>query len=328
MPASRTALFVASLLSLAACERDAVDGTGVPTRAAAPIVVYAASVDSTDLPALFAEFQKQTGATVIVRTGEASAIVADVIDGHITPPADVLITRSVAGVWRAAEEGALRPLQSSLVNEATAAWLRDPDAFWTAWNYRRAILAYNPERIDADELEDFRALAEPRYNGRLCVASATDSISLAVIAITMDELGARDTELMVRGWVANLARPPLAAESDVLTAIGSGACDVGIVSSETYTFAADSHADFALQAQDPASLYVDIEGLGIARHARNPDGARALIEWLLATPIQEQHAANVYAEAVATAPSGSANVSRVAMNREDALKLAERARYR
>ena len=328
MPDCRTAYCIVTLLLLSSCAPDAADDSGTPSPAADPIFVYAAYADSTYLPAFVDAFQKQTGATVIVRTGDPAAIVDDVIGGHVSPPADLLITPGVAGVWRAAEEGALRPLQSALVRDRTVAWLRDPDAFWTAWNYRRAVIAYHPDRTASDGLDEFGALAEPRFKGRLCLASATDSISLAVIAMLLDELGNRDTELMVRGWVANLAIPPLATEEDALRAIGSGVCDVAIVSSATFAFVANSQADLALRMQESRSLFVDIEGLGIARHARNPDGARSLIEWLLDKQQQDRHAVDVFAEADTAAPAGHASVSRVARNREDALKLAERARYR
>lgn len=324
----RKAVLTASLLLLASCERNAVDDAGGPPPRAHPVVVYAAYPDSAYLPAFVDAYQQQTGTTVIVRNGEPLAIVDDVISGHISPPADVLITPGVAGVWRAAEEGALRPLQSALVNDSVASWLRDPDEYWTAWSYRQALIAYDPGRVDGRALQEFRSLAEPRFKGRLCLASSADSISLAVIALLIDELGVGDAELMVRGWVANLAIPPLATDSDVMAAIEAGDCAIGIVSSATVRADAARNADTVLEVHEPASLYVDIEGLGIARHARNPDGARALIEWLLEKSQQDQHAADVYAAAARTAASGPANVSRVAMRREDALKLAERARYR
>jgi hypothetical protein len=69
-----------------------------------PVVVYAAYQDKTYLPDLFREFTRATGNLVIVRNGTVPGIVDDVLQDRVVPPADVLLTPSVSGVWRAAEE--------------------------------------------------------------------------------------------------------------------------------------------------------------------------------------------------------------------------------
>lgn len=320
--ARRFAVLAASLLLMFACTPETDRDTP-----ADPVVVYAAYEDRSYLPALFDGYTKQTGVIVIVRHGDAEAIVDDVIANNISPPADVLITPGVGGVWRAAEAGGLRPMQSELAAEHVAPWLRDPDAYWTAWNYARAVLAYSPESIDVTELADFAALAEPRFKGRLCLASWTDSISYAVIATLIDELGVRETELAVRGWVANLAAPVFDTELQLLESIASGKCAVGLVSGRNHSLAAASNADISYRLYEPATVVVDVEAMGITRHARNPDGARRLIEWLLIDEVQAQHAAAVFAEAARQQPRDVKNVSRVALYREDARRLAQRARY-
>ena len=150
----RTVPLTVLTLLLWGCQGTDSPEAPAPAIAADPVVVYASYADTTYLPRLFEDFTKETGIIVIVRHGEPDAMVNDVIDGHISPPADVLLTRSVAGVARAADEGALRPLQSPVAIEQVAPWLRDVDGFWTALNYRRAVLAYDTDRVDFDELTD------------------------------------------------------------------------------------------------------------------------------------------------------------------------------
>jgi len=302
--------------------------SAAPEIAGDPVVVYASYADTTYLPALFEGFTKATGTLVIVRNGEPEAMVNDVIENRVNPPADVLLTRSVAGVWRAADEGALRPLQSAAARDRVATWLRDADGSWTALSYRQATVVYDPRQVEIDEISDLRVLAEPRFEGKLCLATVENSISLAVIAQWINTVGVRDTELLVRDWVSNLASPPFAAEADVLQAVAEGRCGIAVVSTDAYTFAATSNADIPYRSVAPLTVYADIEGLGIGRHARNPDGGRALIEWLLSEAAQREHVAGIYAQAVATDLQGPANVGIVAYYRGDALKLAERARYR
>jgi iron(III) transport system substrate-binding protein len=219
-------------------------------------------------------------------------------------------------------------MQSEFSEGQVAPWLRDPDSYWTAWNYRRAVLAYRPDRIEAAELSDFAALGGPYFNGRLCLSSSADSISQAVVATLIDELGVRETELAVRGWVANLGAPVFDTEGELLEALASGTCSVAIVSSDNVAAAAASNADVPYRLFDPETVVVEVEAMGVTRHARNPDGGRKLIEWLLEDDVRARHAAAVFAEPARMQAVDRKNVSRVALYREDAVKLAERARYR
>jgi len=293
-----------------------------------PIVVYAAGKDRTYLPALFGSYTKETGVEVIVRYGNASGIVDDVIDSRVSPVADILLVPSVTEIWRAAEEGALRPIYSEFVQDSVPTWLRDPDEYWVALSYRTAVLVYDPDSISPDLLSSYEELAEAQFRGRICMSSASLAINRAVIAMLIDKLGIRDTELAVRGWVANLAMPTFDSEIELLRAVQSGDCSVGIASSQAAALAAQSIEDSRFELFTPAVNYSDIEAVGVARHARNPDGALALLEWLLSEKIQTQHSSHTMAYAAISAANGRKNVALVARHIEETQKLAERARYR
>jgi iron(III) transport system substrate-binding protein len=293
-----------------------------------PIVVYAADKDRTYLPALFESYTKQTGVEVIVRYGSAAGIVDDVIDNRVLPVADLLLVPSVAEIWRAAEEGALRPIYSEFVQDSVPTWLRDPDEYWVALSYRVAVLVYDPDVVRVDVLSNYETLADAQFRGRICLSSSSLPINRAVIAMLINKLGVRDAELAVRGWVANLAMPTFDTEAKLLHAIQSGDCAIGIVSSQAAALANQNIEDSRIEIFTPAANYSEIEGIGIARHARNPDGALVLLEWLLSKKIQKQHASHTLAYAAISAATGTKNVSLVARHSEEAQKLAERARYR
>jgi len=341
-PRIRCVVVIALVLTaLMACTTgEDVDATNavVPTD---PVVVYAAYADKTYLPVLMDAFMRESGIGVIIRHGEESAIVDDVIADNILPPADVLWTASVAGIWRAAEEGALRPLRSQFVAEKMPAWLRDPDDFWVGISYRTAVLVYDPGVINASDLSDYASLAEPRFRDQLCLSSSDIAINQTVIAMLIDVLDVRPAEIAVRGWMANLARPVFDSEDALLDAIRSGTCGVGIASSSAVAAARASDRDAAIAVHVPALTYADAEAVGVARHARNPGGATALVEWLSASKTQSRHAAgrlsfpaNSDASHASTLDkmgrdrSGSRHVIFAAWQRDAAIKLAERARYR
>ena len=293
-----------------------------------PVVVYADYENRVYLSALFEGYTKETGVEVVVRYGNAPGIVDDVIDSRVSPVADLLLVPSVTEIWRAAEEGALRPIYSKFVQDSVPTWLRDPDEYWVALSYRTAVLAYDPDVVSVDALSSYEALANAQFRDRVCLSSASLPINRAVIAMLIDEFGIRDAELVVRGWVANLALPTFDTEANLLRAIQSGDCSIGIASSQAALLAAQNIDDFRIEIFTPATAYSDIEGIGIARHARNPDGALALVEWLLSKNIQTQHASHSKAYAAISAATATKNVSLVARHSEEAKKLAERARYR
>jgi iron(III) transport system substrate-binding protein len=277
-----------------------------------PVVVYAAFENDARFADVFARYREETGVLVIVRRGPAERIVGDVIDNDISPPADMLMTNSVVDAWRAAEESALRPLMSKEIKDRVPEWARDADDLWVGTGLQSAVIVHDLPNFDISGIEGFPSLAEQRFTGALCLSSSGLSINRSVMAMMIDELGVRPTELIVRDWVKNLAAPPFETEARLVDALNAGACGIAIVSH-------DVAVDSGLKMHVPETIYADVSALGIARHARNPEGAVALAEWLVAEigEMQIDNDENI----------SRTNVSRVALYYEDAVKLAERARY-
>lgn len=272
-------VFGAAFLLLAgACGEPAATA---PEARPEPIVVYAAYTDEAYLPALFANFSGETGIPVSLRYGGEAQNVSDVIGNRGSPPADVLLASTVQGIWRAADEGALRPLQSRLVEENIPAVLRDPDDYWVATGVEFAVVAARPGKVDV--ASDYEQLGAPGLAGQLCLSASSDPINRSVIAHLIADHGTRPAELIVRGWMRNLARPPFETDASLLQAITSGNCAFGLVSSS-------AARKFAVDVSTPVPAFAGIEAVGIARHARSPDAARRLIEWLTGPEAQRNHA--------------------------------------
>jgi len=312
-------------LALTGCTQESVAPEVQPAEAEAPaadpVVVYSAYEDKTYLPALFNEFTQETGIVVVVRNGEVPGIVDDVIASSVDPLADVLITPSAFSIWRVAEEGELRPNYSEQVVANVPAWLRDPDKYWLALGYRQAEIVYDAAQFESADLTSYEGLAAESLRRKLCLSSSSLTINRSVIAMLIGKLGRRDAELAVRGWVANLALPPFDTEAALVQALARGECAVGIVSSGLT-------AGTRLQALVPEEAYVDIEAAGVTRHARNPEAAFKLVDWLVSADIQQRHAEQTAQLPLSSdAPAGH-NVIQAAARGEEASKLTERARYR
>ena len=321
---------MASLVLLTACDQTPAPDIDAASRN--PVVVYFAGEDETHLRRILDRYSDVSGVPVIVRRGSPQAIVDDLIADEIIPPADVLVTMSVVDISRAAEEGALRPLFSPAIKDQIPAWLRDPDDLWMGLSYRSAVIVYGTNMADTAENPTYTVLAETGFSGQLCLSSSKNAVNRSVIAMLIDSMGVRPAEIVVRGWMANLALPVIETEDQLVDALRSGECQFGIASSSTIAKANVKDPGAALLFSTPVRASVDIEGVGVSRHARDPNGAAALVDWLFRADAQSELAKSTWSNP-ATGPeeysqeTGSRNVGLVAWHAEDAEKLAERARY-
>lgn len=318
------------LLALAACD----SGSDVPAVRHEPIVVYASNADQTYLPKLFSGFTDETHIPVTVRYGESAQLADDVISDRGAPPADVLLTTTIADIWRAADEGALRPLVSENLLHVPD-FLRDPDEFWVATGLNVAVILHTEESA-ANAPRAYADLADKKYRGRLCMGSSSLQVNRSLLAMMIAELDIRPTELIVRGWVRNLALPPFETDQDVFDAVNSGRCDFGIVSSETAAIGTSRHGDGTLNYFTPQPAYADAEGIGVARHARSPGSAQRLVDWILSANVQRQHTRAAHRHSARDDQLQQdiaeritrANIGLVGWHGNDAVLLAERAHYR
>jgi iron(III) transport system substrate-binding protein len=326
------AVIALAALVLAACERPA-DKAPAATRPE-PVVVYASYEDENHLPTLFADFTRETGIPVTVRHRPEHQIVGEVIANTGSPPADLLLTRSVHGIWRTADEGALRPLQSQQLADVVPALLRDPDGYWTAIGFSSIdVVCRADQQPDCAAVEAYEYLGKPEFEGRLCLSASSLAVNRTLIAGLIADHGLRPAELIVRGWVANLALPPFDSETALLQAIEEGTCGLAVVSSLAFH-------DFnqpTLAAYWPRPGYFDVVAIGVNRHARSPDAARRLAEWLGGAHAQAaQFGAigllpvnpSVPADGLGFPSSNSRhNAAVFGYHEAEAVKLAERARW-
>ena len=286
-----------------------------------PIVVYASYVDESYLPGLFADFTEETGIPVTVAYNRSEVHAQNLIFNIGSPPVDVFLSSNVAHLWNAADEGALRPVSAPNLENVPQA-LRDQDALWTAIGYQQSLIV----RGDAARepypagLADF---AGTNFKGRLCVSSSSLPANRLILAMMIADLGSKQTERIVRNWMRNLASAPYKSEADLMAAVKGGDCEFGIVSGW--------QIDPSLAILHPAPSYVQIEGIGIARHSRYPNSAQQLVNWMLSESVNQRHAAALESMPVIGGPfeTEAGQAPAVAgWNDEDARLLAERASYR
>ena len=282
------------LLALAAC------GSEGPEPA---VVIYAPVEMQEGLQNWLAE----SGFAVTVVPGSSADHVNKVINKMDIPRADIVVTSSIVDLWRAADEGALRPIQGGAF-AAVPSQLKDPDASWAALDYRYALIAAGP---GAGEVlpRTYADLGQPELASKLCLSTSALPANRVVVSMLVEEVGLKSAERIVRRWVRNLAQSPFATEAELVAALEAGSCGFGIISGNAAT-------DSLLRIR-PKPAYLDIDAIGVARHAENAEAAQLLLDWMLSARVLEE-----------PSDTNGSNISIAGWRDEEARLLAERAGYR
>jgi iron(III) transport system substrate-binding protein len=239
-----------------------------------------------DLEEAFAAFTDQTGISVEFISGDDAELLERLKAEGDETPADVFMTVDAGNLWNAARQGELAAVDSPTLERAVPEDLRDPQGRWFGLAMRARTIVYNPDNVDPAEFdteETYAGLADPKWQGRLCMRDATASYTQSLVASLIDLHGAEKTREIVEGWLANDV-DIMSNDILLLEAIDAGACDVGI--GNHYYLARelaenpDLNVELFWASQDGAGTHVNISGAGVVEGSDSPRKAQRLIEWL------------------------------------------------
>jgi iron(III) transport system substrate-binding protein len=260
------------------------------------LVVYTARNEQFIKP-IFDRYTAETGVKIRFHTDKEAPLLARLQAEGAATPSDILMTVDAGNLWQAAELGLLSPYASATLKKNIPAYLRDPNHQWFGFSVRARTIIYNSQRIKPAELSTYAALAGSNWKGRLCLRSSKKVYNQSLVAMMIKQYGAKKTEDLVRGWVTNLATAPFASDDEVIKAVASDRCDVGIVN--TYYLARMQESTpnmpvklfWADQAPSARGVHVNVSGAGITRHAKNRKQAERFLNWLSGQEAQSMFAA-------------------------------------
>jgi len=258
----------------AVATEEAVDG---------PVIVYSSRQEHLIKP-LFDRFTAETGIEVQYQTGEDGPLIARLQAEGQQTFADILYTVDAGNLWSAAEKGLLAPVESDVLARNIPEHLRDPEGRWFGLSVRARTIVYSTERVDPANLSTYAALADPRWQGRLCLRTSRKVYNMSLVATMIERLGKEATQKVVEGWVNNLATRVFSSDALLIEAIAAGQCDVGIVNTYYLGQLQQQNPDIPVGLfwanQESSGVHVNISGAGVTRYAKNRAGAVRLIEWL------------------------------------------------
>lgn len=345
----RKSVFVCSGLAavaIASCNNQSQDAA-TPD---AVVNVYSARHYDVD-DDLFDSFTEQTGIDVNVVEGKSDELLERIKTEGEDSPADVFITVDAGRLWRAEQAGVFQPVSSPVLDEKVPASLRHPDGLWYGLTKRARVLVYNVETVDPAELSTYKALADPEWNGRICVRSSGNIYNQSLLGSLIETIGLEATETWAEGLVNNFARDPDGGDVNQIKAVAAGQCDVAIVNHYYWARLAKSDEPESQDViaktavffpnQDDRGTHVNISGVGMVAGAEHEESAIAFLEFLVSDEAQAVFANsnNEYpvVDGVAMDPIvaelgefkvDEVNVSAYGRNNPDVVKLVDRVGWK
>ncbi|WP_201066967.1 MULTISPECIES: Fe(3+) ABC transporter substrate-binding protein [Thiorhodovibrio] len=249
---------------------------------------------------LLDRFTEQTGIEVNLVTGKADALLQRLKSEGANSPADLLLTVDAGNLHRAKAAGLTQVAESETITEAVPENYRDPEGHWVGLSLRARPIMYVTERVDPSELSTYEALADPKWEKRICIRSSSNVYNQSLVASLIFANGEEVTETWAKGVVDNMARPPMGGDRDQIKAAAAGECDIAVAN--TYYLAGmlgsddPGERDPAEQVavfwpnQDGRGAHVNVSGAAVTAAAKNKDAAVQLMEFLLSPESQAWYA--------------------------------------
>lgn len=291
-------------LALSACSSDADPGE-----------VVLVSHDSFNIPDdLQAAFEEETGLTLrVLRGGDAVEALNQAILTVDDPQGDVFFGVDDVTLSRAIAADLFEPYEAAGLERIPAEYRIDPESRATPVDHGAVCINYDAEWFEDEGLavpETLDDLADPAYDGLLVVQNpASSTPGLNFLTATIAEYGED-------GWLDYWER---LRENDVLVTSGwsdayysqfSGGASEG---DRPLVTSYGSSPPFEVPDEEPlpeagptgvieGTCVRQIEFAGVLANAANPDGARQLIDFLVADEFQESVPLSMYVFPVVDVP--------------------------
>ena len=308
------------------------------------VTIYSARAENLIKP-LITAYKAETGVDIQLVSDKEAPLMERIKAEGASTPADVLITVDAGNLWQASNMGILQSIKSPVLTSNIPAHLRDPNNQWFGLSVRARTIFYNTNKVKASQLSTYENLANPKWQGKLCLRTSKKVYNQSLVGMMIAEAGAPQTERVVNGWINNLATAVFPDDTKLLEAIAAGQCEVGIANTYYYGRLLKTNPKLPVGIfwanQKIKGTHVNVSGAGVVKNAKNVAGAVKFIEWLSSPKAQNLFAdenmefpANPKVKPAATVTAWGGfkqnviNVSKAGSNQTAAVKLMDRMGYK
>ncbi|UQI39985.1 Fe(3+) ABC transporter substrate-binding protein [Vreelandella venusta] len=246
---------------------------------------------------LYKAFTDETGIEVNVLEGDSDQLMERMQREGIASPADVMLTVDAGRLWRAEQDGLFQSVESDVLNERLPESMRHPEGLWFGFSQRARVIFYNRENFDPSQITSYEDLADPQFEGQVCIRSSNNIYNQSLLASMIEHHGEEGAEEWAQGVVNNMARDPEGGDTDQILGVASGECDLAVANHYYYVRMLHSDEDADREAarkvgvifpnQGDRGTHINVGGAGLVANAQNPENGIRFLEFLASDEAQE-----------------------------------------
>lgn len=246
---------------------------------------------------LYTAFTEETGIEVNVLEGDSDQLIERIQREGVASPADVMMTVDAGRLWRAEQEGIFQGVESDVLDERLPESMRHPEGLWFGFSQRARAIYYNRENFDPSQISSYEDLADPQFEGEVCIRSSNNIYNQSLLASMIAHHGEEGAEEWAQGVVDNMARDPEGGDTDQIRGVATGQCDLAVANHYYYVRLLKSDDDADREAarkvgiifpnQDGRGAHVNVGGAGVVEGAPNHENAVRFLEFLSSDTAQE-----------------------------------------
>jgi iron(III) transport system substrate-binding protein len=255
----------------------------VPVAASDRLIVYSGRKEKAIKPVVEA-FTKQTGIPVDLKGGKTAGLANEIRMEKANPRGDLFISTEGGIMEILAGEGLLDSYRSP-ATKAVPDDFKSATGFWTGISGRARVILYNKNLVaEKDVPKSVFELTDPQWKGKLAIAGTRERTSLAWVSALVAVKGEAFTRDYIKALLANGLKI-LTDNTEVWQGVGRGEFAVGLTNSPNYYLAKKMGLPVGVVYPDqgPGGIGTPINANAVAviKGARNPDGARKFIDFIL-----------------------------------------------
>jgi iron(III) transport system substrate-binding protein len=247
-------------------------------------------VQTTD--ALVAAFERATGITVNVRSGEEDDLANQIVVEGAHSPADVIFTENSPALEYLQSKGLLASVEGSTLSDTPNRY-SSAQGDWIGVSARVSVLIYNPSLISEDQLPTaVLQLADPRYKGELAFAPSETDFQPIVTSVAT-AFGKSAALTWLDGIKSNAGDHIYPDNETVANEVNRGAVAFGVVN-QYYWYrlraqigASNMHSDITYFAAHDPGYVIDVSGAGVLKSSRNRSAAQRFLAFLVSSQGQQ-----------------------------------------
>jgi iron(III) transport system substrate-binding protein len=260
-------------------------GSGGGDAPANGLVLYNGQHEQTT-QALVNAFEKQTGISVSVRSGDEDTLAEQIMQEGSRSPADVFFTENSPALMKLAGQHLLAPAAASTLS-AVPSGASSPDKNWVGVSARVSALAYNTSDLTPAQLPaSVMDLASKKWAGKLGIAPGETDFQPIITSIA-DTYGSAAALAWLKAVKSNAGSHVYQSNETLTAEVNSGRVEIGLIDHyywyrlRAQVGAGATHSALHFFAAGDPGYVLDVSGAGILASSTHQAAAQKFLAFLV-----------------------------------------------